>query len=137
LEEFKKKGQEYTYGVRRRMMIMLMLGDPKKATVPPTCSGNVSKMIDLGLSLHVDEPISNCTKREQESDGGEVKSKSEESTGGKIKNPNPAGSLVEGNYNKEFNGVSFLRVIHSIMSQRLFKYIHRSTVVPAHGAVFM
>ena len=61
----------------------------------------MSKMIDLGLSVHVDEPISNCTKREQESDGGEVKSKSEESTGGKIKNPNPAGSLVEGNYNKE------------------------------------
>ena len=48
----------------------------------------MSKMIDLGLSVHVDEPISNCTKREQESDGGEVKSKSEESTGGKIKNPN-------------------------------------------------
>jgi hypothetical protein len=88
LEEFKKKGQEYTYGVRRRMMIMLMLDDPKKATVPPTCSGNVSKMIELGLSVHVDEPISNCTKREQESDGGEVKSKSEESTGEKIKNSN-------------------------------------------------
>ena len=31
-----------------------------------TCGGNVSKMIDLGLSVHVDEPISNCTKREQE-----------------------------------------------------------------------
>ena len=67
------------------MIMLLMLDDPKKATVPPTCSGNVSKMIELGLSVHVDEPILQIAQRESktENDGGEVKSKSEESTGGR------------------------------------------------------
>ena len=42
-------------------------------------------MIELGLSVHVDEPILQIAQRESktENDGGEVKSKSEESTGGR------------------------------------------------------
>jgi protein-S-isoprenylcysteine O-methyltransferase Ste14 len=56
-----------------------MTDEPKKA------SCNVSKMIDLGFS--VDETIAQRESK-TESDGSEVKSKSEESTRKQIKNPN-------------------------------------------------